>query len=563
VQTVERMPSADAKWQPARKGDTFVLGSAVRTGAASTAKLRVGKSGKLDVRPSSVVYFTRDGKAKRDSVKVETGSVEIEAGDDNVGLGAAVLEPHARVAVDATAAGTTIVVTLGKVVLEDNIIEAGKSITLSTTGSPVAAVPPKVPEPPKPRDGITVVVTGTAKAGDKELAAGEHSLEANTMLAVPADSTVTIDRGGASGQSAGPSQMKVTDGDALVSIVTGAVALRGDSNDAVAEIPGGKVTAKAGGSATAHVDKTGTQVTGQRGTTIVETASGNETVEAGESVTITPAGAIEKLPPPPKTTVATFEAGESPTIHDVRAPTAVRVKLGCDGRVEVAKDKAFKRIVARSGGTEAANVLVPAGSFFYRVRCSTGKGASGTIRVAKDAGSRPLPKTAAKTFVDLDGRDYTIYYQNLLPELTFALRNAPRSLKYTFVVKSASGSEKRFPSMTPKVTLPAGELREGTYTAWAELDAGRKSESGRIVIEFDNAAASVSIDGVEGEGTGLRVRGTVIEATTVSVNGVAVDLDRHRRFSADLPADDQNAPAVRIAHPKTGVHYYVVRDGGK
>ena len=127
--TVERMPSATAKWQPARKGDTFVLGSAVRTGAASSAKLRVGKSGKLDVRPSSVVYFTRDGKAKRDSVKVETGSVEIEAGDDNVGLGAAVLEPHARVAVDATAAGTTIVVTL-------------------TAGSPAAPLTAPSGEPP-------------------------------------------------------------------------------------------------------------------------------------------------------------------------------------------------------------------------------------------------------------------------------------------------------------------------------------------------------------------------------------------------------------------------------
>ena len=60
VASVERMPRADAPWQAARKGDTFVIGSAVRTGVDSRAKLRVGKSGKLDVRPSSIVYFTRD-----------------------------------------------------------------------------------------------------------------------------------------------------------------------------------------------------------------------------------------------------------------------------------------------------------------------------------------------------------------------------------------------------------------------------------------------------------------------------------------------------------------------
>ena len=42
VASVERMPQAEAPWQAARKGDTFVIGSAVRTGADSGAKLRVG-----------------------------------------------------------------------------------------------------------------------------------------------------------------------------------------------------------------------------------------------------------------------------------------------------------------------------------------------------------------------------------------------------------------------------------------------------------------------------------------------------------------------------------------
>jgi len=572
VASVERMPRADAAWHVARKGDTFVNGSAVRTGVASRAKLRVGKAGRLDVRPSSIVYFTRDGQKQRDDVKVETGSVEIEAGDASLGLGEAVLEPGAKVRVDSAADGTTIVVTLGRVVLEDNVIEAGKSVTLSTAGARPAVTTPTPIDAGEAttRAGITVAIAGKAataksKAGESELGVGEHAVEVGTSIVTPEGAVATIARGGATVATAGPSEVRILD---RLAIISGAATLQAESADAVATIPGGTVTARTGGAATATVGKAGTQITAQRGTVEIETARGTETLAPGETATVTAKGAIERLPPPPKQTVATIEAGESPMLHDARAPTALRVRFGaaCTGAgiVEVAKDRAFKRIVARSGGSDGANVLVPAGTFSYRVRCPHGKGASGTVRVAKDAGTRPLPKAAARTFVDLDGREYTILYQNLLPELSLSWRNAPTSLRYTFVIKPASGAEKRITSMTSATTLPAGELREGSYTAWAELDGGRKSEVGRIVIEFDNAAPSVSIDRVAAEGDGTRVSGTVIEGTTVSVTGTPVELDRHRRFTAVLPArDTDEAPAVRIAHPKSGLHYYVVRDAAR
>jgi len=88
-----------------------------------------------------------------------------------------------------------------------------------------------------------------------------------------------------------------------------------------------------------------------------------------------------------------------------------------------------------------------------------------------------VAEAAARTFVDLDGREYTILYQNLLPELSLSWRNAPKSLRYTFVIKPASGAEKRITSMTSATTLAAGELREGSYTAWAELDGGGSRKS--------------------------------------------------------------------------------------
>ena len=74
---------------------------------------------------------------------------------------------------------------------------------------------------------------------------------------------------------------------------------------------------------------------------------------------------------------------------------------------------------------------------------SRSSGATGTLRVDRESGRAPLPKTAARTTVEMDGREYTILYQNLLPEVTLAWRKAPPKPSYTFVIKPAKGAEKR------------------------------------------------------------------------------------------------------------------------
>ncbi|HUS30259.1 MAG TPA: hypothetical protein VMZ53_17245, partial [Kofleriaceae bacterium] len=368
---------------------------------------------------------------------------------------------------------------------------------------------------------------------------------------------------GARGEASGPASVSVGEGKSLVKLSAGTLAIEAKDADAIANVPGGLITTAKGGAATATVDAKGaTTIDAHRGATTIETTKGTETVAEGESITITAKGEVERAAPPPKRTVAVIAAGESPVIHDGAAPTPIRVTFETckgPGTVEVAKDRSFKRVIARSSGEGAANVLVPLGSFSYRVKCA-GKGASGTIRVAKDSGRTPLPKAAAKTSVEMDGREYTILYQNLLPELTLSWRTAPKKASYTFVVKPQAGAEKRFASATPKLTLKPGELREGSYTAWVEPAGGAKSEQGKLIIEFDNAAASASIDDVAPVDGKTRVKGTVIEGSTVSVNGTTVELDRHRRFQTDLaPADGEDGVAVRIANSKAGIHYYVMR----
>jgi hypothetical protein len=79
--TVERMPARLPPGQPARVGDGFVIGSAVRTGPASRAKLSVGKRGKLDVEASSNRSTSRARPGvDRSDPRVETGIAELETG---------------------------------------------------------------------------------------------------------------------------------------------------------------------------------------------------------------------------------------------------------------------------------------------------------------------------------------------------------------------------------------------------------------------------------------------------------------------------------------------------
>jgi hypothetical protein len=56
------------------------------------------------------------------------------------------------------------------------------------------------------------------------------------------------------------------------------------------------------------------------------------------------------------------------------------------------------------------------------------------------------------------------------------------------------------------------------------------------------------------------VKGAVIDGSTVSAGPGAVTLDRHQRFDTELtPGPQEDGVGVRIAHPKAGIHYYVMR----
>jgi hypothetical protein len=453
--------------------------------------------------------------------------------------------------------------------LDDTVIAAGDRMTFGPAGAieKPAAPDAGVAAPPDGKTAIAVrdkPIRVTTSAGSSELAVGEHSIEPGTRISVPAGGTVEVARDGARAVTSGPGELRIGE-TTLVDVTSGTIALHGDTADAIAMVPGGTVTAKRGGATGVIVDAKESAIDAQRGDTAIITSRGTKTLEAGQSALLSASGELTVAAPPPARTVVTIGAGESATLHDQRAPTPLRIAFDqvcpAGGSVQVAKDRAFKKIIARSAGVGGANVLVPAGSFNYRVRCAGARGASGTVRVAKDSGRTPLPKVAARTAVDMDGREYTILYQNLLPELMLGWKTAPRAARYTFVINSR-GADRRVESPTPTLRLAAGELREGNYKVWVEPMLGHRSEESRVVIEFDNAAQSASIDSVDADGNKLRIKGTVIESSSVSVNNTPVELDGHRRFTTELtPPDGADGVGVRIAHPKAGIHYYVMRTG--
>ena len=58
----------------------------------------------------------------------------------------------------------------------------------------------------------------------------------------------------------------------------------------------------------------------------------------------------------------------------------------------------------------------------------------------------------------------------------------------------------------------------------------------------------------------IPVDGVTVEGAKVSVDDKPLLVDKHGRFRAALaPLNGDNALAVRIEHPRTGVHYYVRR----
>lgn len=584
-------------WSAAQLGDGFRLGDAVRTGAEATAELRLERGGALHLEPDTVVRF-QSSPAQKLALDVEAGAIELESTGAPIeletSLGVAVVERRGTVRLRNDDKGLRIDVLVGTVTIDDDgktvALGEGQSITIDVGGviieddapadTPTAASPDAgAPPPPKPAGGeVTATVDGRGTTvmtdeGWQPLDEGTAELASGTRMRVARKGTVELKRGAETAVVRGAAEIVVGASDgSLLEATDGDVVLQATTVEVRLIVPGGVIVARAQpGGSVAEVDVgDDSTVRARRGRVDVVRGDDDEQLRTGESAALTATG-IDVTARAPKHADLTIEAGQTAVIHDPRAPTAVAVRFAdaCPGEgvVELTRrGRSFAKASMRSAGDGTANILVPPKRHSYRVMCAGADGLSaaagkrGTLTVKNDSGRRQLPRGAPHNLVDADGRRYTVLYQNRLPELTFRWPRAPTTGgPVTLHIAPERGATRVISLASAKHKLASGELDEGSYTWWFEVGKMR-SPNTRLAIDFDNAAATAYLKpAAVGANGKVSVEGAVIAGWTVSVRGKQLDLDRHRRFSAEvaLGANDHAIP-VRISHSQHGVHYYLV-----
>ena len=272
---------------------------------------------------------------------------------------------------------------------------------------------------------------------------------------------------------------------------------------------------------------------------------------------------------PPPGALVTFNAGEAVTIHDPAPPSDVRVlfRACAQGSAVLELDRGSRRDLAlrvRSTEDGQLRARVPRGSFRYRVSCAGNPAGSqsGQVSVLADAATRPLPLVPVSITADADGRRYNVSYQTRLPTVTLRWPYAPHADTYRLFVQPAAAEPFQVDARQASVTLPPGRLGEGLHRFWFETPGRKRSEAGVLQVSFDYTARTAYLtsprDGEARQNGQARFAGGTLLGSTVHVQGAAQKLDAHGRFSANVDmATDVDGASVRVAHPSTGIHYYV------
>ena len=286
---------------------------------------------------------------------------------------------------------------------------------------------------------------------------------------------------------------------------------------------------------------------------------------AAEDTTDEGPSPASRRPAAPTSFDVSLPAGETAIIHGRQTPLVIRLELQppCPGGGSVTL--ADRRSRQRAEGRDQALFTVGSGSWSYRYQCERQELRRGTLTVRRDGGTTALPRVAPTNMIDADGRRYTVLYQSRLPSLTFSWPDAPLAAGYTLNVES-KGRTRRYPVTAARLRLASGALGEGTYQWWFEAASGKSSRRTTVTVRFDNAAVTAQVDAPRDgarvtPGDEIEVAGVAIEGSTVAVGAAPLEVDEQGRFrgKARAPSANERSIAIRLAHPKSGVHYYVRR----
>lgn len=581
-------------WAGARIGTQFFFGDAVRTGDGS-AELVVAGTQVLEMAPNSVLRFAA-GTNNKAHVKVEVGAYDVvNTGAVGMEIGSVKIAPGGKVHVTAGqvelligaaqvkgADGTLLDLVIGSPLS----LDIGRPVIVRTdAGNADASVADALPDGTPDAKAVEVVAVEIVGAGAeqsadgekwKPLAPGKGTIPVGTKLRLKkSGATAKLVSSGMSLELSGASSQVTVWENLLLGLERGvANATVPAATKGSIGVPGGQVEltapAKAVGEARIEVTAKGeAKVAMVHGTAKLVTASTSFDMAAGETAAIARAGVIYPGIAVPKYFDFQINVGDTAKtlwIHDGRGSPAVRFAYGgiCDagGTIEADRDSRF-RTPRLSEGQDAANLLLPSGSWAWRLRCGD-KTATGQIFVVRDNGRRPLPPKPSTNTIDADGRNYTIAYQSLIPIV--AVRYKGGGTNFRLHVATA-GAEQIFESTTPTIEIPSGKLREGNYALWFDRDGERQDKITTLKISFDQTAAQVYIESpVDGHAFGdeVSLAGAALPGWTAKVDGIEIPVieTATRRFRAKVPRPRGGAQAlaIQLSHPQRGIHYYLRRE---
>ena len=588
------------EWLDAELGDTFSLGDAVRTADGASARVSMASGGGIELVENTIVRFLSEAPGGGQSrLNVELGEASLTAGSSGIAVtgefGTAEVAPGGQVRVNAEEGTLGLEVLIGSARIDqegEQPFELGVGqrwtldLELGTAVIEERDTPPEAPDASAdagapdadtfPTGAVSVDVRGVVQIEDENgrwqrVGAGTAELPVGTRVRLQRRARLVLRRGADTVTVTGPGELTVGGpGDSVARLTRGRAQSAADEADLPVAVPGGFVIASAGGGRVDLGVRGGdAEVKATRGRAALRGTADSYTLRTGQTAVLRENGTIDARGRAPARAHIALPAGTSATLHDPSGPVAVKIRFAdqCpeEGMVELSRG------TMRSYGVGQANILVPVGRHAYQVRCSSngnpsgGSVASGTLTVRRDSGRAPLPVRAQRNVVDADGRRYTVLYQNILPIVSVRWPDAPSTSNYSLVIRSRAGTSRRIDASSPQVTLESGDIPEGTHQLTFEAPGGSppRSPTTTLTVGYDNAASAVYL---REPGTGaisggpVAVRGVALEGWTVSVGGTDLPLDRYFRFNgtASVPAD-VDAVAIRLVHPRHGVHYYLRR----
>jgi hypothetical protein len=579
------------KWEKAHAGAKLGLGDGAQTDAKSTAELRFVNGASLALKPNTTVRLLLDSEQQQTSFDVQSGEAVLRAGKAGVSLrthvGLAQIAPDSEIWLRREGDSLGFEVALGQLNFRDRDsaavdLQRGDSVDVGI-GMAVLELTRATPGPgtPEATDISVEVQQGEVRASGaggsyaRTLASGAHAVTRGTHLRLPAGAVVIVKRGLERVHLRGAGDFVVGVENALAESRRGAMHLKALEVDVEVRVPGGVIIARKSASGTqAEVtvgDHDGQLSVAQGSVAARLLGHDEELLAAGDERTWALSGEPVGEDDPAGTQAGpayrhmTARAGESFVVHTPSAPVAVGFDFGskCAGEAQLELLGAKQK--ARAAGS--ANLLLPAGSRGYALRCVGDNGvpgkivARGNVHVLVDPGTRKLPPRAPTSNIEADGRTYTIYYQNQLPEVFVRWPGAPVQQKYVLEL-----DHKPIELTEPEYLFRSGTLADGSHELVFSAQ-GRRSRTTTVQVNFDNVAPKASLMGPDDRsftpGQLVTVEGVALPTWKVALEGGSIAMSGGDRFSGQVQTSAERPDvAVRLSHPRLGTHYYLRRASG-